>query len=163
MGYFGKPEHQCVQANVRYGDEEEVDCCAKGALSSSDTEDVCVRGGWPQFDKFGFESQNTKYECEVKDECPLSWDRLRAEIDAGRPVAFSWHYDGGGGHMMVASGYVFQPPDGRYVVVDNPWPPGSGDSELITYERYVTGPYKHWRDYYGIQPVQPAEMEESQS
>ena len=43
--------------------------------------------------------------------------------------------------------------------IDNPWPPHSGDAELITYDRYVSGPYQHWRDYYDIRPAADGESQ----
>lgn len=153
MAAMGHPVTQCSQATERYGKKKDVNCCGLVSKLSQDAKSVCVRGGWPQFSAWGFESKNTKNDCEDTDHCALSWEDLVAEIDGDRPVAFSWRYEGGGGHMMVASGYVLIPPAGRYVVIDDPWPPHSGDSELITYERYVDGTYQHWRDYYDIRPA----------
>ena len=54
--------------------------------------------------------------------------------------------------MMVAIGYI-ELGEEQWVLINNPWPPGNGDTALITYDYYAEGPYKHWRDYYGIQPA----------
>lgn len=103
------------------------------------------RGGWPEFEDWGFSAKRS--------DGALSWKRLKKEIDKDRPVAFSWRWNElGAGHMMVATGYLFVPPEGKWVVVHNPWPPHNGDSELITYQRFLTGPFRHWCDYWRIKP-----------
>jgi hypothetical protein len=86
----------------------------------------------------------------------LTWNQLKAELadSAGcsrRPVAFSWHWPGGGGHMMVAIGY--QTVGGvNYVEINDPWAPNVGDHRFITYDFYVasSGDHTHWDDFYQI-------------
>ena len=69
---------------------------------------------------------------------------------AKRPFAFTWHWTGGGGHMMVARGYMTI--DGtNYVYRNNPLPVGVGTVDIITYSNYVSGSdHTHWDDYYAI-------------
>ncbi|HEV7590726.1 MAG TPA: hypothetical protein VGO40_21630, partial [Longimicrobium sp.] len=57
-----------------------------------------------------------------------------------------------GGHMMVAAGVDT---DTGFVLVDDPWPPNTGDSLWISYPDYVsqTGVHTHWVDYYDIAPA----------
>lgn len=129
---------QCDEANRRFG---RTDCCVNGSSAS------CNIGGWPELDKYGF-SFNTV-------NAALSWASLTSEIDNNRPVAFSWGWTGGGGHMMVARGYlsVFGT---NYVDVNNPWAPNVGDQYFTTYSNYVSGSdHVHWTDYYNIKNNAP--------
>ena len=128
---------QCDEANKRFGRN---DCC------NSPTPNACVVGGWPEYPKYNFKADNTS-------NAPLTWDQVKSQIYcAKKPFAFSWHWNSGGGHMMVATGYVTI--DGtNYVSVNNPWPPNVGVQEVDTYEEYVgvTGyDHTHWDDYYNI-------------
>lgn len=133
-----KAPAQCVQANKRFG---RGDCC------NSPTPAGCVQGGWPEFSKYGFTYNTTSW-------APLSQNDLRAEVLGGRPVAFSWHWNGGGGHMMVAHGYQDADTSAgtpEMVEVSDPWAPNVGDHRWITYTAYVSGSgYTHWNDYYNV-------------
>jgi hypothetical protein len=133
---------ECDEANKRFG---RTDCCDATVPAA------CVNGGWPEYEKYDFTSSQTS-------ESALSWAALKEQIYCARkPIAFSWHWNGGGGHMMVATGYVSI--DGtNYVSVNNPLPANSsvssgGAQEVYTYDRYVGGPsydHTHWNDYYNI-------------
>jgi hypothetical protein len=128
---------QCDEANKRFGLS---DCC------NSPVPNACVNGGWPEYEKYNFKADTTANS-------PLTWDQLKSQIYCSKkPFAFSWHWNGGGGHMMVATGYVTI--DGTdYVSVNNPWPPASGVQEVYTYDKYVGGPsydHTHWNDYFNI-------------
>jgi hypothetical protein len=128
---------QCDEANNQFG---RSDCC------NSPVPNACVNGGWPEYSKYKFSATTTS-------NAPLTWDQIKNEIYCSkRPFAFSWHWNGGGGHMMVATGYVTI--DGtNYVSVNNPLPVASGAQEVYTYDKYVGGPsydHTHWNDYYAI-------------
>jgi len=136
MNYHGASVTQCDEANKRFG---MTTCCTNPS--------GCVFGGWPEYPKYGFSSVHTT-------NAALTWDQLRDEIYCKRrPFAFTWHWSGGGGHMMVASGY--DTVGGvTYVRVNNPspWDPvGGGAQYFTTYADYVSGPgHSHWDDYYQI-------------
>ncbi len=135
MEFLGKNVSQCDEADKRFSHN---DCC------NSPTPAPCIQGGWPEFDKYGFAFQTTS-------DTALSWDELRAEIAThNRPFAFSWHWIGGGGHMMVVRGFLTV--DGkRFVSINDPWPPNIGDQRDITYEEFIEGPdHTHWNDYYAV-------------
>lgn len=138
MEYLGAPDiRQCDEANKRFG---RTDCCNNPVPGG------CVQGGWPEFEKYGFTASHTTDEA-------LDWGRVRSQIYcAKRPFAFTWHWTGGGGHMMVARGYMTI--DGtNYVYRNNPLPVGVGTSDIITYSTYVSGSgHTHWDDYYAISP-----------
>jgi len=142
MQYHGVNVAQCTQANNRFG---RSDCC------NTPTPQACISGGWPEFDKYGFSFTRTSNTA-------LTWDQLRAEIAdsescGNRPFAFTWHWPGGGGHMMVAIGY--DTVDGvNYVEINDPWAPNVGDHRFITYDFYVESPgdHTHWDDFYEVQP-----------
>lgn len=129
---------QCTQACKEFTC---LSCCDQSPP------DNCVKGGWPEFEKYGFSAQYREWE--------LSWEELVAEIDAGRPVAFSWWWTspssvGAAGHMMVAYGYDTTN-GAKTVRVWDPLPVGSGDAHDMSYDEYVQGPdHSHWRDYYAI-------------
>ena len=139
MDYLGHDVSQCVQANNRFG---MTNCC------NTPTPGACVNGGWPEFAKYDFDSQHTT-------NAALTWSQLKTEISNStncmkRPFCFTWHWNGGGGHMMVAIGYSTV--DGvNMVEINDPWAPNVGDHRIITYNAYVSGStYTHWDDYYRI-------------
>jgi hypothetical protein len=140
MEFLGVNVTQCDEANKRFG---KTVCC------NSPTPAECVNGGWPEFDKYGFTFQKTS-------DAPLSWGNVQNQIYCSRkPFAFAWHWSGGGGHMMVVTGYAVIG-GVNYVAVNNPWPPPSasnsgGDQYLTTYDDYVSGSdHTHWDDYYNV-------------
>jgi len=135
MNALGGMVSQCEQANQRFG---RTDCC------DSPTPSACVTGGWPEFAKYGF-----TYDTGGA----LSWTSLKAQIDVNKtPFAFSWHWDGGGGHMMVVTGYKVIGGQ-SYVSINDPWAPNEGSQEDILYSDYVDGSgYSHWTDYYNVAP-----------
>lgn len=130
---------QCQEANDRFG---LTTCC------NTPTPSECVNGGWPEFGRYGFSAQTTS-------DTALSMAQLRSEFLSNRPVAFSWHWTGGGGHMMVAMGTQDADPSAGtpdMVEINDPWPPGSGDHYFLTYDAFVSGnDHTHWNDYYNIQ------------
>jgi hypothetical protein len=145
MHYLGNNVAQCTQANNRFG---RTDCPCHQCGPSPVPSPPCVIGGWPEFHKYGFTSEHTT-------DAPLPWSTLRRELSQNsscgkRPFAFTWHWDGGGGHMMVANGYVTL--DGtNYVSILDPWAPCAGDARILTYAAYVSGSgYTHWDDYYRV-------------
>ncbi len=135
MGYLGRDVPQCDQANRRFG---RSDCCA------NPTSAACAQGGWPDFDGYGFNSNRTAGTA-------LSFAALDGQIQAqGRPVAFSWAWTGGGGHMMVATG-TRAVGGQNWVTMNDPWAPLWGDQRDVLYSAYVSGPgYTHWDDFYNI-------------
>ena len=144
MHYLGNNVPQCTQANNRFSRND----CPCSQCTSPVSNPPCVIGGWPEFDKYGFTFERTS-------DAALSWADLRKELSqqsycGKRPVAYSWHWSGGGGHMMVATGYVTVG-GVDYVSIIDPWAPCSGDSRIMTYDAYVSGTgYTHWDDFYRI-------------
>jgi hypothetical protein len=125
---------QCTEATKEFGRN---DCC------NTPTPNNCVNGGWPEFEKFGFAASVTNYMA-------LSWSQLTAQIDSQKPVAFSWAWTGGGGHMMVATGYSLAGND-SLVHINDPWEPNVGKQYWISYSDYVSGSdHTHWNDFYSI-------------
>lgn len=145
MDYLGNNVAQCTQANNRFG---VTNCPCFQCGADPQTNPPCVNGGWPEFDKYGFTFQRTSNTA-------VSWATLKEELSnrrkcGDRPIAFSWHWDGGSGHMMVAVGYatVFGV---NFVSIQDPWAPCTGDARIITYAAYVDGTgYSHWDDFYQI-------------
>jgi hypothetical protein len=140
MEFLDHNVNQCTQANNRFG---RTDCC------NSPVPNACVNGGWPEFNKYNFDFKTTS-------DAPLTWNQVREQIFCKRkPYAFSWHWAGGGGHMMTVIGYV-SVSGTDYVTVNDPWPPPSsgvsgGDQRVVTYDAYVSGSgYTHWDDYYDV-------------
>lgn len=145
MHYLGNNVAQCTQANNRFG---RTDCPCGQCGSSPVANPPCVNGGWPEFDKYGFTFERTS-------DTALTFEQLRKELSpksscGKRPIAYSWHWSGGGGHMMVADGYVTI--DGvDYVSILDPWAPCQGDARILTYAAYVSGGgYTHWDDFHHV-------------
>ena len=136
VGLTGTEVTQCSQANARLGRN---DCCNSPAPAA------CVQGGWPDYARVDYNSLQTNWGAA------LSFAQIRAEVDAGRPVNFTWGWTGGGGHIMVASGYKVDNNGTEWVWVNDPWPVNAGANSYITYNEYVDGfDHVHWRDYYSI-------------
>lgn len=145
MHYLSNDVPQCTQANNRFGVTNcPCDQCGPNPVQTP----PCVIGGWPEFDKYGFTFKRTS-------DAALSWDALTKELSQDKycgktPVAFSWHWAGGGGHMMVAYGYVTVSAT-DYVAIHDPWAPCAGDTRIIPYTGYVQGTgYTHWDDFHQI-------------
>lgn len=135
MQFLGTNVTQCDEANKRFGFSN---CC------NTPTPGQCVQGGWPEFNKYGFTFKTTS-------NAPLSWVQVKDQIFCKKkPFAFSWHWNGGGGHMMVLKSYYLSP-NQQMVTINDPWPPNVGDLKVMTYQAYVAGPgYTHWNDYYDV-------------
>jgi Papain-like cysteine protease AvrRpt2 len=148
---------QCYEANQEFS---RSDCC------TCPTPSACANPGWPQFSAWGFTSDQTALGAA------LSWTDVTGQINSGMPFMFSWAWNGGGGHAMVAKGYFNFPgiapflPASTLVYVANPWSwqgrcgpggnasgPFGGDIEWITYSEFVGGPgydHTHMADIYNI-------------
>jgi hypothetical protein len=147
MDYLGHNVSQCVQANNLFDQTKccDISLCPNDYAYDSD----CVHGGWLEFEKYGFTYNSTSREA-------LTWEQLTNQISGqsnsgGKPIAFSWGWSGGGGHLMVVKGY--QIIDGEnYVEILDPWIPCVGDYKIITYEYYVScpGDHEHWDDFYDV-------------
>lgn len=135
MEFLGASVTQCDEANKRFG---RSDCC------NNPVPNGCVNGGWPEFDKYNFTAS-------VTSDAPLTWDAVKTQVFCRKkPFAFSWHWTGGGGHMMVVTGYAVIN-NVNYVSINDPWAPNVGNQRLITYDEYVSGTdHTHWNDYYDI-------------
>jgi hypothetical protein len=135
MEFLGTNVSQCTQANNEFG---RTDCCNSPVPSD------CVNGGWPEFDKYNFTFKRTS-------NAALSWDDIKKQIYCyKKPVAFSWHWTGGGGHMMVITGYAVIGGE-QYLFINDPWAPNVGNQTSITYANYVSGSdHTHWDDFYDI-------------
>jgi hypothetical protein len=131
MHYYEEEVPQHVQANNRF---KRVDC---GPITRSRG---CIKGGWPQFKKYGFNPTKSKYG-------PLSWQELQEQIQANQPVGFSWEWKKcksrtySPSHYMVARGYIILN-DTRLVVVNDPLPMNTdkykgGTVSIMTYDDYV--------------------------
>jgi hypothetical protein len=135
MDFLGTDVSQCDQANKRFG---RTDCCNTPRPSA------CVSTGWPEFEKYDFTYNRTSDEA-------LTWNQLKSQIGCkGKPVAFSWRWSGGGGHMMVVRGYV-ELNGTNWVYYNDPLPVDSGSFQFRTYADWVSGAgYTHWDDFYDI-------------
>jgi hypothetical protein len=145
METLGHGQSQCTQANNRFGHTD----CPCHQCTSPTSSPPCVTGGWPEFNKYGFTFKTTS-------DAALSWSDVRLQVSnkpncKNKPFAYSWHWPGGGGHMMVANGYAVVG-GANYVSILNPWAPCTGDEELITYDFFVDSPgdHTHWNDYYDV-------------
>jgi hypothetical protein len=139
MEYGGRVVAQCDQANHLF---DRTNCCQGGRCPPVGT--TCAEGGWPEYDAWDFDSKHTN-------DAALTFEHVATEILLDRPVAFSWGWKGGGGHMMVANG-IRRAAGVEWVHILDPGAPCSGDDRVITYADYVAraGHHTHWDDYYEI-------------
>jgi len=138
MLYAGGDESvitECAEANDAF---DQSTCCLNGSTSE------CNQPGVPIYENWGFSAKAKSSH--------LSWDSLKASIDAGKPVAFLWRWKSGGGHYQVAKGYyenLTTSPATRMVNVNNPWPPNKGAKTSYTYDNWVGGSkFDHIQTYY---------------
>jgi len=132
MSYFHRQAPQCEQVNNLYGMTQ---CC------ETVLEPECDKTGWPAFGHYNLGYQKTH-------EKELSWQQIKEQVACkGNPIAFSWRWEGGSGHMMVIRG--FETVDGvNYVLVNDP--NRNPQYKIIRYDYYVKsdGNHKHWDDFY---------------
>ncbi|WP_437994655.1 C39 family peptidase [Sorangium sp. So ce145] len=138
MNFLGATVKQCDEANKQF---YRIDCCQSPVPLD------CDKAGWPEPDEYDFNYRTTS-------NVALSWNEVQDEIYCnGRPFAFSWHYLGGGGHMMVAVGYHTVSGQ-NYLKINDPSPAdtGTGTYWENTYEIFDAQPghYTHWNDYYAF-------------
>jgi hypothetical protein len=96
---------QCTLVNAELG---ESGCCDNGASGSCNVP-------W-YLDKALGRTGNFR----SKQSAPASWDAIRAEVDAGRPVGARIGWRGGGGHFVFLTGYR-KAGALREVEVHDPW------------------------------------------
>lgn len=113
------------------------------------TSATCAFGGFPQFYKFGFDSEVTPLYR------PLTWSELWQELGCKRPVVFAREdldsgQRSGIGHMVVATSAGIAD-NGPWIAVNDPAPPCQGSKRSETYDEYRGGTSKaHWIDYYSL-------------
>lgn len=146
MNFLGANPAVEQKKSVKFNAGNE-DCFYKGTN--------CDMTGWPILFQHGFDFRKTMNEA-------LSLDDLKDQIyTKKKPVAVSWHYMGGKGHMALAFGYClingkysidFNDPDFSGQDYKNP----TGQYYQLPYDFYLTGNYKnnHWNDFYDITNTQ---------
>jgi hypothetical protein len=127
--YFGNPISQCQVVNTVKG---LTNCCGYANMSMvPETGDAgncigCDCGGGGVYAPFGRSAKNSS--------SPLSWEQLQNALACtNTPVVFAWAWCGGGGHVMVVTGYDSTSGTDN-VWVDNPEDP---DPELMTYDEWA--------------------------
>lgn len=72
-----------------------------------------------------------------------TWEAVRREIDAGRPVCARIGWEGGGGHFVLITGYR-EAPEGHLLDVEDPWT-GSASVELDEFTQHyqTSGSWTH--------------------
>jgi hypothetical protein len=132
LAHYNQRVPQCQQVNDRFGFTQ---CC--GLV----IEPECDQTGWPDFARYNLLSQRTN-------SAALSWDQIKSEVACkGNPIAFTWKWPGGAGHMMVVKG--FRSVNGVNLVMIND-PAKKLLSNFIRYDIYVKseGNHTHWDDFY---------------
>jgi hypothetical protein len=140
MAYLGESVSQCGEAD-EFLQHAPADCCPAAAATNR-----CDTGGWPPFAKHKIEF------LETNEGVALTLNQLTTEIGCKHlPVAFSWKWTGGGGHMMVAVGYNLLSA-APLIEVNDPWAPHIGSHHFYTYDDYVAavGDHNHWTDMYNF-------------
>lgn len=132
MSHYNSRVPQCEQVNAAYN---LTHCC--GSIVEPD----CDRTGWPDFARYGFDFKRTN-------SAALSWEQVKEQLACkNNPIAFSWRWPGGSGHMMVIKG--FQVVDGvNYLSVNDP--NRNPEYRFIRYDFYVESAnnHTHWDDFY---------------
>lgn len=150
LGHSGTDSTQCSQANRKNFTHK--NCCSKPIPAE------CDQPEWPDFSYFTDRGGRT-ITYKMTQNAPLSEEKVKSLLAprdpknpcSFTPFAFTWHYTGTGGHMMVATGYRIV--DGELVIeVNNPLAVNKGSTQELLYEQYVSSStYTHWNDYYDFQ------------
>jgi hypothetical protein len=136
MKYLG--ETNISQCEIVNNALNKTDCC------STPTPPACINGNFPDFGKYNYSFSRTSGSA-------LSWMEIRKQLGTlKKPIAFSWMHEGGGGHMMVVTGYTTI--DGiNWLYINDPLAVNIGSQYSITYDEYVMGPtHSHWDDFYNL-------------
>jgi len=99
--------------------------------------------GWPELNRFGFESDFTRE--------PLSFEKIENELKVkNRPLAWAYGRGEGLGHMVVVVGCRTTDSGKRYLYVQNP--NANGGTDRVSYDFYARseGWGRHIRTYYNF-------------
>ena len=114
------------------------------ALSYPRKNSACNKPGWLELDFAGLKFTETK--------TALTWDALKKQIFcAKKPMGYAYGTPGVVGHVLVIKGYITLNGT-RYLALNDPWAPCSGQERFITYEEYENPPgtSTHWSTWYDI-------------
>lgn len=137
MKNLGQDVQQCTQVSDELNG---APCCPSDQAGNS-----CDTGGWPEFEKHHISFLRTT-------DAALTLEDLRKQLGCRKqPVAFTWKWVGGGGHMMVAIGYSTTDL-GTLIEINDPWQPHIGSHRTISYDEYVSAAnnHDHWDDFYNF-------------
>lgn len=144
---LGRAHSQCEQINWRLnaGNSCACDTCPRSAnIPVGD----CNNGGFPDFGRLNV------HAIQWQEDTPMPLPLLKRVLGCAKsPVAFSWHYDDKGGHMMLARGYT-----GDMIEIYNPNKVCMGSQYAITYEQYSSGYNaftRHWNDFFDLKRKPP--------
>ena len=108
---------QCIQVNNRYGETLRANCCDPRYFNPSATDntgpgtDDCNRGGWPEFNRYGFSFEYEDVGGEMAAGNPdwkgINWTGITYLICRKRPFAYSWRFPNGAGTLSQSSGHMF--------------------------------------------------------
>jgi hypothetical protein len=151
MQYLGYNVSQCQMANDTF---RRSDCCCPDCVPPSTFPDIaCNNPVWPNFSHYNFSYTQSD------EGSALSFCDIQNQTGClGKPFAFSWTFNGGGGaHMMVATGFSTATTNdtSQWVYINNPLAPkGTPISDaqvIISYCEYLSGSYySHGHDYYNL-------------
>jgi hypothetical protein len=133
--YNGIKIKQCDLANAHTG---RTDCCTSW-FAAGNTRMCNVEGSFMLTD-LGLTDFETTGSA-------LDFESLYVNIQKNMPEGFSWHWNSGGGHLMVTVG-AKHINNVQWVTVNNPEPVGVGDQYDQLYTDWVSGPtYTHSSDH----------------
>lgn len=114
---------ECVEANYH---THNTDCCTDGSSAA------CDKGGpLNPLPRYPFTYSDTPPHT------PMTFDQLRYQVWVSKsPVGFAWSWVGGGGHVMVVTGYSTDSQGNQYVWINNPEPVGKGSAEVMPYSEF---------------------------
>ncbi|MDF0719371.1 papain-like cysteine protease family protein [Kaistella sp. PBT33-4] len=140
--HFAISVTQCSLANHRFSMNN---CCTpQNQGSNCPKNSACNKPGWLELDFAGLKFTETN--------TALSWDALKKQIFcAKKPMGYAYGTPGVVGHVLVIKGYITLNGT-RYLALNDPWAPCSGQERFITYEEYENPPgtSTHWSTWYDI-------------
>lgn len=127
LDYYGQYPSQCEIANYAWSTTK----CCSGSDNFYDRVKGCNKANWLYgndgsiqgiLDNWGVSSVGT--------DDIISWNDTVAELDNGYPFVMRFGWTSGGGHFLVAYGYISS---GSYVKYMDPWPGEGNTTSLYTY------------------------------
>ncbi len=126
LDYYGQVVEQCEIANYAWS---KTTCCQEGDFY--DRLGGCNKANWLYGNDGSIQGIFANWGISsFGDDIYLTWTESVQELDNGNPFVMRWGWTTGGGHFLVAYGYISS---GEYLHYMDPWPGEGMTTSLFSY------------------------------